>query len=114
MRWRRLEESHEKKLSVIINFRRNTYGRFSTQFLLCAGRYLYATIMSTMGIRTLDESNRVVFSPVEILEDGAGGVWITGLPATVSLITVGQEYVALGEIVEPVYSIAGRNQVVSL
>jgi multidrug efflux system membrane fusion protein len=67
-----------------------------------------------MGIRTLDESNRVVFSPVEILEDGAGGVWITGLPGTVSLITVGQEYVALGEIVEPVYSSGPADQVASL
>lgn len=67
-----------------------------------------------MGIRMLDGSNRVVFEPVEILEDGTEGMWITGLPDTASLITVGQEYVALGEIVEPVYSTADTDQVAGL
>lgn len=67
-----------------------------------------------MGIRTLDDSNRVVFSPVDILEDGPEGVWITGLDGTVSLITVGQEYVALGEIVEPVYISGAADQVARL
>ncbi|MDX1735036.1 MAG: efflux RND transporter periplasmic adaptor subunit [Halioglobus sp.] len=68
-----------------------------------------------MGIRTLDAANRVVFTPVEILEDGADGVWVTGLADTVNLITVGQEYVALGEVVEPVFTgPAGRNQLAGL
>jgi multidrug efflux system membrane fusion protein len=67
-----------------------------------------------MGIRTLDTANRVVFSPVEILEDGAEGVWITGLPGTVSLITVGQEYVALGDIVDPVYISGPKDQLAGL
>lgn len=56
-----------------------------------------------MGIRTLDDDNRVVFNAVEIVEDGPSGLWVTGLPATVNLITVGQEYVTAGEQVEPVY-----------
>ncbi len=67
-----------------------------------------------MGLRILDASNRVVFQAVEILEDGAAGTWITGLPHTVNLITVGQEYVAIGDIVEPVYSTAGQDQVAGL
>ncbi len=67
-----------------------------------------------MGLRTLDASNRVVFSPVNILEDGADGLWITGLPDTVNLITVGQEYVSLGEYVVPVYETKPEDQVVSL
>jgi multidrug efflux system membrane fusion protein len=64
-----------------------------------------------MGVRTLDESNRVVFSAVEILEDGPDGLWITGLPGTVNLITVGQEYVTVGERVEPVYDAASTSQI---
>ena len=56
-----------------------------------------------MGIRTLDEANRVVFSAVTIVEDGPEGLWITGLPETANIITVGQEYVAVGETIEPVY-----------
>ena len=59
--------------------------------------------METMGIRALDDSNRVVFNAVEIVEEGQQGLWITGLPKTVNLITVGQEYVSVGERVEPVY-----------
>jgi len=63
-----------------------------------------------MGIRTLDDANRVVFNPVEIVEDGPQGLWITGLPRTVSLITVGQEYVSVGEQVEPLYDGADKDQ----
>ena len=64
-----------------------------------------------MGVRTLDESNRVVFSAVEIVEDGPEGLWITGLPGTVNLITVGQEYVSVGERVDPVYIGTANQQI---
>ena len=67
-----------------------------------------------IGLRILDTANRVVFQPIEILEDGAEGMWITGLPDTVNLITVGQEYVAIGDIVEPVYRDEGEDQVAAL
>ena len=63
-----------------------------------------------MGIRIVDDSNRVAFKPVEIIEDSAEGMWITGLPVTVNLITVGQEYVAVGDLVEPVFSSDSRDQ----
>jgi multidrug efflux system membrane fusion protein len=56
-----------------------------------------------MGVRTIDKSNRVKFHTVRIIEDGPDGVWVTGLPRTTRLITVGQEFVSAGEIVEPVY-----------
>jgi multidrug efflux system membrane fusion protein len=56
-----------------------------------------------LGVRTLDQSQRVVFYTVRIIEDGAAGVWITGLPASTHLITVGQEFVSAGELVEPIY-----------
>lgn len=57
-----------------------------------------------IGVRTLDESNQVVLSPLDIIEDGPQGVWVTGLADSTRLITVGQEFVTAGEIVEPVYS----------
>ena len=56
-----------------------------------------------MGVRTIDKSNRVKFHTVRIIEDGPEGVWITGLPRTTRLITVGQEFVSAGQLVEPVY-----------
>ena len=66
-----------------------------------------------VGLRVLDAANRVVFKPVDILEDGSEGMWVTGLPETVRLITVGQEYVALGDVVEPVFSEAVEDQIAS-
>ncbi len=55
-----------------------------------------------VGVRTVDDSDRVRFKPVEILADEAEGVWIGGLPDKVRLIVVGQEFVAEGERVRPV------------
>lgn len=56
-----------------------------------------------IGVRTVDKSNRVEFRTVSIIEDGPEGVWVTGLPKTTRLITVGQEFVVAGELVVPDY-----------
>jgi multidrug efflux system membrane fusion protein len=64
-----------------------------------------------IGVRTVDDSNRVAFQTVRIVEDGPEGVWITGLPNTTHLITVGQEFVSAGEIVEPIYTSERGEQV---
>ncbi|GAA5524208.1 multidrug resistance protein MdtA [Microbulbifer aestuariivivens] len=53
-----------------------------------------------LGVRILDEENRVQFRNVTLVSDGDTGVWVTGLPNPVTLITVGQEYVTVGETVE--------------
>lgn len=53
-----------------------------------------------VGLRGVDSANRVVFYPVDIVEDGADGAWVTGLPGVVRLITAGQEFVGAGEQVE--------------
>ena len=55
-----------------------------------------------MGVRLVDVGDRVIFRTVSIIEDGPDGVWITGLPPQIRLITVGQEYVSVGARVEPV------------
>jgi multidrug efflux system membrane fusion protein len=67
-----------------------------------------------VGLRIVDDLNRVAFRTVEIIEDNAKGMWITGLPGTVNLITVGQEYVAVGDIVEPVFSSKDSDQLAIL
>lgn len=56
-----------------------------------------------LGIRTLDEADQVHFMPVEMVGDDATGVWITGLPETATIITVGQDYVTEGQIVRVVF-----------
>ncbi len=50
-----------------------------------------------IGVKAVDEAGRVVFHPVRILADTADGVWLGDLPETLTLITVGQEFVRPGE-----------------
>jgi membrane fusion protein, multidrug efflux system len=52
----------------------------------------------SVGVRAV-EDDTVAFYPVEIAQDTRDGIWITGLPESVDLITVGQEFVQSGEIV---------------
>lgn len=53
-----------------------------------------------VGVRMLDSKSKVHFRPVGILSEGSKGIWVTGLPASVHLIVVGQEYVEDGQTVE--------------
>lgn len=53
-----------------------------------------------IGVKTVDNGNLVQFHPVQIASDGPDGVWLTGLPAQVRLITVGQDYVVVGQSVQ--------------
>jgi multidrug efflux system membrane fusion protein len=57
----------------------------------------------TVGIKLVDANNRVRFVPIEIVESTArGGMLITGLPEEARIITVGQGFVAEGQLVNPV------------
>jgi multidrug efflux system membrane fusion protein len=49
-----------------------------------------------LGVRAVEDST-VAFYPVTILKDTREGIWVTGLPNTVDVITVGQEYVTAGQ-----------------
>lgn len=49
-----------------------------------------------IGVRIVDQQSRSRFIPVTIIAQVTDGVWITGLPATATVITVGQEYVSEG------------------
>jgi multidrug efflux system membrane fusion protein len=68
---------------------------------------------SVMGVRLVDANNRVVFRAIEIVEEGPNGMWVTGLPSSASVITVGQEYVRVGTLVDPVYADSIDDQVVT-
>ena len=56
-----------------------------------------------VGVRIVDSQEKVQFYPVEIVNEEDDGVWITGLPKTITLITVGQQFVSDGQNVTPVY-----------
>jgi multidrug efflux system membrane fusion protein len=53
-----------------------------------------------LGIRTVETGSKVAFHAVTILKDTRDGVWIVGLPPKINVITVGQEYVQPGQIVD--------------
>jgi multidrug efflux system membrane fusion protein len=56
-----------------------------------------------VGVKVVDEFNRVVFYPVDIAISTPEGIWVTGLPETSRVITVGQGYVSPGQEVEPAF-----------
>jgi len=61
-----------------------------------------------IGVRTV-ENGVVKFMPVQIISDDANGVWVAGLPETVTVITVGQEFVTEGLKVKAVPAGGGQS-----
>lgn len=55
-----------------------------------------------VGVKTVESDDTVRFRPVSIIADEPDGVWIGGLPDSIRIITVGQEFVIHGESVIPV------------
>jgi multidrug efflux system membrane fusion protein len=56
----------------------------------------------TLGLRAVDASSKVVFYPVTIVKDAREGIYVSGLPAKLDVITVGQEFVNAGDTVKAV------------
>jgi multidrug efflux system membrane fusion protein len=60
-----------------------------------------------IGVKTVDDDDRVSFHPVEIVTSDSRGVWVTGLPPRARVITVGQGFVRPGDPVNPVQDADG-------
>lgn len=54
-----------------------------------------------LGVKTVNGDNVVEFFPIQIVRAQIDGIWVTGLPETVDVITVGQGYVNADEVVAP-------------
>lgn len=54
-----------------------------------------------LGVKTVDNDDTVRFYPVDVVRAQIEGIWVTGLPETVRVITVGQGFVSDGEKVRP-------------
>ncbi|WP_254696957.1 efflux RND transporter periplasmic adaptor subunit [Octadecabacter sp. SW4] len=54
-----------------------------------------------LGIKTVDSDATVAFFPIEVVDAQIDGVWVTGLPDSVDVITVGQGFVSEGEVAAP-------------
>ena len=53
-----------------------------------------------MMVRAVNQDKIVTQFKVEVLGEAENGLWVNGLPSTINLITVGQNYVSQGETVE--------------
>ena len=54
-----------------------------------------------VGIRYIDGSNIVRFASVDTIDEDANGLWVTGLPESVRIITQGQDFVSVDMEVKP-------------
>ena len=55
-----------------------------------------------LGIRAVDAENKVVFFPIDLVDDTPNGLVLGGIPADARVIVAGQELVADGDVVNPV------------
>jgi len=55
-----------------------------------------------IGIRSVKTDNTVVFNPVKIIAMDEKQAWVNGLTPGLNIITLGQNFVSAGELVEPV------------
>ena len=55
-----------------------------------------------LGVRIVNDDAVVEFMPVSVFAAETDGVWVTGLPPTATVITVGQEFVRHGQPVRPI------------
>lgn len=70
------------------------------------GHFISPAILSLgsngdLGIKTVAEGNVVAFQSVSIVRAQTDGIWVTGLPEAVDIITVGQGFVNAGDVVDP-------------
>ncbi|WP_341368119.1 efflux RND transporter periplasmic adaptor subunit [Yoonia sp. BS5-3] len=62
---------------------------------------LSLSVNGELGVKTVDESNVVQFQEVAIVRAQTDGIWVTGLPESADIITVGQGFVNAGDVVDP-------------
>ena len=55
-----------------------------------------------LGIRAVDQDNKVVFYPIDLVDDTPKGLVLGGIPAEARVIVAGQALVAEGDVVQPV------------
>ncbi|MEM7328896.1 MAG: efflux RND transporter periplasmic adaptor subunit [Pseudomonadota bacterium] len=54
-----------------------------------------------VGVRYVDTSNVVQFAEVTVVDDAPDGIWISGIPSGVNLLTAGQDFLKEGVEVSP-------------
>lgn len=55
------------------------------------------TIAGEVQVKIVDDSNKVVFKKINIIDENRDGFWVTGLPDVANIITLGHQYANEGE-----------------
>jgi multidrug efflux system membrane fusion protein len=55
-----------------------------------------------VGTKIIDADGKVKFVVADIAQSSSNGVWVAGLPETVTIITVGQGFVTAGSVVDAI------------
>jgi len=63
-----------------------------------------------VGVKTIDENQQVVFTPIKLISSSLDGAWVTGIPDGSRVITLGQGFVKAGQIVEPVLAASATQE----
>jgi multidrug efflux system membrane fusion protein len=63
-----------------------------------------------LGIRAVDKDNKVVFFPIDLVDDTPKGLVLAGIPADARVIVAGQDLVTEGDEVKPVEADAATIQ----
>ena len=63
-----------------------------------------------LGIRAVDKDNKVVFFPIDLVDDTSTGLVLAGIPAEARVIVAGQDLVTEGNEVKPVEADAATIQ----
>lgn len=100
------------KIELLVpNPRSDVLAGLAAQLRLPAGERLAHSVSPSVltlssegkiGIKTVDMDETIRFWPVEILDDGPNGTWVSGLPEQATIVVVGQDYVEVGQKVDPV------------
>ena len=79
----------------------------SVQLGLLQGHYISPALLfinddGLMGLKTLDAAQTVQFREISIIHSDPNGVWVEGLDNQADIIVVGQGFVTIGDVTNPV------------
>ena len=63
---------------------------------LIPGQILSLNTSGDVGVKYLDDDNKVRFAVTNTIDETSSGIWVTGLPDPARIIIKGQDYVAIG------------------
>jgi len=71
------------------------------------GHFISPAVLSlngkgSVGVKAVDQTGKVVFYPTELIRSEVNGIWVSGLPEKIRMITQGQAFVSSGETVIPI------------